>query len=103
MLCWRVKRFACRRMEKLLGYTVPVALGEGLFLPYGLLPRRQQLKTVVGKPIPVPKCTAGEHSAEFTKLLEEYHIKYITSLLELYEQQKGKYDKDRTTDIRLVE
>lgn len=90
-------------MEKLLGYTIPIALGEGLFLPFGLLPRRTPLTSVVGRPIPVPKCTAGENSAEFAKLLEEYHIKYITSLLALYDQHKDEYDKGRTSDIRLIE
>ena len=90
-------------MEKILGYTIPIVLGEGLFLPLGLLPRRTTLTSVVGKPIAVPKCTAGEDSAEFGKLLEEYHIKYITSLLALYDQHKDKYDQGRTSDIRLVE
>ena len=92
-----------RRMEKILGYTVPVALGEGLFLPLGLLPRRHPLTSVVGKPIAVPRCTAGEDSAEFAKLLEEYHIKYITSLVALYDEHKDRYDKGRTSDLRLVE
>lgn len=96
-------RAICRRMERALGYVIPVAIGEGLFVPIGLLPRRRPLTTVVGKPIAVPKCTAGENSAEFGKLLEDFHIKYITSLLELYDQHKDQYDKDRTSDMRLVE
>ncbi len=101
--CAELSGLACRRMEKMLGYVIPVALGEGLFLPYGLLPRRFPLVQVVGKPIAVPKCTSGEDSAEFGKLLEEFHIKYITSLLALYDQHKDTYDKGRTSDIRLVE
>lgn len=46
-----------RKMELSLGFTLPIAIGVGVFSPYGIMPYPVPLNIVVGKPIDVPKFT----------------------------------------------
>ena len=49
-----MRRFQ-RYLERTLGFTLPVAFGKGIFLPWGLLPYPVPLNVVVGAPIDVEK------------------------------------------------
>lgn len=46
-----------RKIEKTLGFTVPICIGVGLFMPFGILPYPVPLNIVIGKPIDVPRYT----------------------------------------------
>ncbi|KAL4526931.1 hypothetical protein Ndes2526A_g01348 [Nannochloris sp. 'desiccata'] len=49
-----------RFLERTLGFTIPLAFGRGVFLPYGLLPYPVPLNIVVGAPIEVEKYKGKE-------------------------------------------
>jgi len=48
-----------RKIEKTLGFTVPICIGVGLFMPFGILPYPVPLNIVIGKPVDVPKYTGA--------------------------------------------
>ncbi|XP_065225545.1 2-acylglycerol O-acyltransferase 3-like [Planococcus citri] len=56
---------------------------------FGLLPYQQQVTTVVGKPIPVPK--VEEPTKE---LIDKYHEIFVQEFVQLFEKYKGKYDPE---------
>ncbi len=78
----------CRRwIEKTWGVTFPLAHGDGIMTPgTGLLPRRQPLHIVVGRPIDLPKYTGDLHSGEGQKLADEFHGQYVAALQALWDR-----------------
>ena len=58
-----IRRFQ-RKIEKSLGFTLPVAFGRGVFLPWGLLPYPVRLNIVVGAPIDVEKYTGNANTCK---------------------------------------
>jgi len=90
-----------RRIEKRLGFTIPIVLGTGVFLPYGLLPRHNvTLRVVVGKPLEVPCVDPKSVSKkEFQDLVDNYHQQYINALLKLFDENK----EDARLTLRLAE
>ena len=99
-----IRRFQ-RYLEKTLGFTIPLAFGRGIFMPWGLLPYPVPLNIVVGAPIEVEKyeeAGSGRGGAVFEALVDKYHRQYVTALLELFDQHKEKFAKD-AADMRLLE
>lgn len=120
-----IRRFQ-RFLERTLGFTIPLAFGRGVFLPFGLLPYPVPLHIVVGAPIEVEKYEKKEaaeggsatsevshasssadggnrgRDAVFEALVDKYHGLYVTALLELFDQHKEKYAK-HAADMRLLE
>ena len=99
-----LRRFQ-RYLEKTLGFTIPLAFGRGIFMPWGLLPYPVPLNIVVGAPIEVEKyeeAGSGRGGAVFEALVDKYHRQYVTALLELFDQHKEKFAKD-AADMRLLE
>ena len=47
--------WCCRWLEHAVGITVPIFWGQGIIIPFGFLPKRSAINTVVGAPIPVPR------------------------------------------------
>jgi 2-acylglycerol O-acyltransferase 2 len=95
-----IRRFQ-RYLEKTFGFTIPLAFGRGIFLPWGLLPYPVPLNIVVGAPIEVEKydCQDG---AVFDALVDKYHKQYVTALLQLFDQHKEKFAKE-ASDMRVLE
>jgi Diacylglycerol acyltransferase len=114
-----IRRFQ-RYLEKTLGFTIPIAFGRGLFLPWGLLPYPVPLNIVVGAPIEVEKYTGeenggpaasdvsnasgsgGSRDAVFEAQVDKYHKQYVTALLDLFHQHKEKFAK-HASDMQLLE
>jgi hypothetical protein len=96
-----IRRFQ-RYLERTLGFTIPLAFGRGLFLPWGLLPYPVPLNIVVGAPIEVEKYEASTRGAVFDALVDKYHRQYVTALLELFDGHRSKFAK-HACDMRLLE
>ncbi|TPX67531.1 hypothetical protein SpCBS45565_g03683 [Spizellomyces sp. 'palustris'] len=82
-----------KALLRLCGFTIPLAYGRW----YTLIPRRQRVVTVVGKPIPVTK-TENPTSTQ----IDELQAQYIQALQNLYDRYKDEYDKDRKEDLKIV-
>ncbi|KAF6333584.1 monoacylglycerol O-acyltransferase 2 [Rhinolophus ferrumequinum] len=76
------------RLQKIMGISLPLFHGRGIFqYNFGLLPYRRPITTVVGKPIRVQK-TPNPSQEEVDKL----HQHYIKELCDLFEAHKLKYN-----------
>ncbi|XP_040345331.1 2-acylglycerol O-acyltransferase 2 [Herpailurus yagouaroundi] len=76
------------RLQKIMGISLPLFHGRGVFqYSFGLIPYRQPITTVVGKPIEVQK-TLHPSQEEVDKL----HRRYIKELCDLFEAHKLKYN-----------
>jgi len=83
---------------KILGFSLPVFHGRGMFNKnLGLLPFRSPLTIVIGKPIPVPKIDNPTQDE-----ISKYHAIYVQGLRDLYDQYKDEYDKERISELRVV-
>jgi hypothetical protein len=109
---WSVNQFGhdniirkCQRMiEKRLGFTIPIVVGRGVFLPLGLLPNPVKIVVVTGKPIRVEKYVGDDHeSAEFRALVDKYHGMYKKALIELFETHKERYTASEECHLNFVE
>ena len=89
-----------RRIEKRLGFTIPIVLGRGVFLPYGLLPMYDvDIRVVVGKPLKVPRVDPKSMSKDaFQELVDTYHGKYVKELYQLFHNAK-----DADVKVEIVE
>lgn len=76
-----------RRIERTLGFTIPIVLGRGVFLPFGLLPNYDlDLRVVIGSPLKVPHVDPKTMSREaFEEIVEEYHGMYTKALCDLFD------------------
>ncbi|XP_056681901.1 2-acylglycerol O-acyltransferase 2-like [Monodelphis domestica] len=81
-------RWIQEKLQKVMGISLPVFHGRGLFqYSFGLLPYRRQITTVVGKPIKV-KQNINPSSDE----VDHLHQQYMTELCNLFETHKIKYN-----------
>ena len=79
-------------------FTFPTLHGRGLLNDdYGLMPYRQPLIIVVGKPIRVEK-TAQPEQAEVDRL----HQRYIEELQKIWDTYKDHFAKDRKSDLQII-
>eukprot|EP00884_Botryococcus_braunii_P010435 jgi/Botrbrau1/19393/Bobra.0338s0023.1 len=96
-------------VEKKLGFTLPLFYGElwpfGILVPFGLLAPsgRGPLPVVTGSPLECPKFEGDINSPEGMALVDEYHQKYIDSLLALWDKHKDEYAPDRKGEMQLVQ
>lgn len=76
------------RLQKIMGISLPLFHGRGVFqYSFGLMPFRQSINTVVGKPIQVQK-TLQPSETEVNQL----HQHYIKELCKLFEEHKLKFN-----------
>ncbi|XP_066106018.1 2-acylglycerol O-acyltransferase 2 [Saccopteryx bilineata] len=81
-------RWIQNRLQKVMGISLPLFHGRGVFqYSFGLLPHRRPITTVVGKPIEVPQ-TPQPSQEDVDKL----HQHYIKELCNLFEAHKLKYN-----------
>jgi len=82
-----------------MGFSMPLFVGRGIFnYDFGLLPKRIQMVSVVGKPIDVPKIQNPSQED-----IDKYHKLYCDALVELWDKYKDEYAKDRKSSIRFVQ
>ncbi|XP_077205031.1 2-acylglycerol O-acyltransferase 1 isoform X2 [Paroedura picta] len=74
-------------MQNLVGFTLPLFHGRGIFQhSFGLMPYRKPINTVVGEPLAVkqnPNPTPEE--------IDQLHEKYLQELQKLFDKNKKKY------------
>jgi 2-acylglycerol O-acyltransferase 2 len=84
-------------IKKWTGIAPAIFIGRGFFqYSFGLIPRRNEIHTVVGAPIVVEKNILPSKDD-----VEELHQKFIGELEKLFEEHKGKYIKD-SENVRLI-
>ncbi|KAF9584524.1 diacylglycerol O-acyltransferase 1 [Lunasporangiospora selenospora] len=87
-------------MKKVLGFTMPMFNGRGVFnYEFGLMPRRRPVFIVIGQPIHVEKV----EGAPTTEQLEALQRKYIDELMTMWDRYKDKYAPNRTQELRIIE
>ena len=91
-----------RKIEKRLGFTLPIVLGRGVLFSFGLLPYPVPLHIVTGPPVHVPKFEGDVTSAAFRAQVDKYHGIYKKALFDLFESNKEKYAKD-AADMVIIE
>lgn len=88
------------RIEKLFGFTIPIAFGSGLFFKYGILPYSKPLDIVIGSPIKVEQCVDGNvGDARYEALIDKYHGMYVDALVKLFDENQEKYGKGAILNI----
>lgn len=82
---------------KYLGFSMPLFWGRGIFqYSFGVLPRRQPMYTVVGRPIrPAAVCKNPTHEQ-----IEELREMYIQELQHLFETYKVEFAPDAELSIQ---
>lgn len=87
-----------RRVQKLIGLGTPLVCGRGVFnYGFGILPHREALTTVVGKPIPVEK------NESFTSAdVDALHAKYVAAIGSLYRRYQPVFDPSGPTELTFV-
>nr|XP_004656320.2 2-acylglycerol O-acyltransferase 2 [Jaculus jaculus] len=81
-------RYIQNRLQKVMGISLPLFHGRGVFqYSFGLMPFRQPITTIVGKPIEV-KQTSMPTEEEVDRL----HQRYINELCNLFETHKLKFN-----------
>jgi len=79
----RIQRF----VKKYVGFSTPLFRGRGIFnYDFGLMPYRQQITTIVGKPIKIEK-----NENPTPEQLNQVHEFYLETLKNLYYSHREKY------------
>ncbi|CAF1417284.1 unnamed protein product [Adineta ricciae] len=87
-------------LQKIMGYSLPLFHGRGIFqYKIGLLPIRHPVHTYVGEPIQIPKVSSELITS---KLIDEYHQKYMDALEQLFDKYKTKHG-DMNSSIVFVD
>jgi 2-acylglycerol O-acyltransferase 2 len=89
------------KLQKKLGFAVPLIKGRGIFnYSFGLLPQRKPIHTYVGKPIDLPK-TARDKIDQ--ALIDKYHKQYMEELVALFETYKSQHELNPNAKITFVD
>jgi 2-acylglycerol O-acyltransferase 2 len=84
--------------QKLLGFSIPLCYGRGIFnYKMGLMPHRASLNVVVGSPIDCP-CEAKPSD----EMINEYHDRYLQALKALWDDHKDRYALNRRSSLRVM-
>nr|XP_056705782.1 2-acylglycerol O-acyltransferase 1 [Euleptes europaea] len=74
-------------LRKLVGFTLPLFHGRGIFqYSFGLMPYRKPINTVVGEPI-----TVKQNLNPTLEEIDQLHEKYLQELQKLFDSNKEKY------------
>ncbi|VDK53808.1 unnamed protein product [Anisakis simplex] len=88
-------RLIQQRIKRVLGFSTPIAHGRGIFnYNFGIWPYRHPINSVIGAPIAVQK--TPDPTDEQVDVL---HKKYITALIDLFEEHKAKYGVPKETQL----
>ncbi|KAF7477550.1 Hypothetical predicted protein [Marmota monax] len=85
--------------KKLMGFSPCIFWGRGLFSAnsWGLLPFAVPITTVVGHPIPVPRCLSPTEEQ-----VDHYHALYMRALEQLFEDHKESYGVPASTCLTFL-
>lgn len=84
-------------LTKVLGFSPPIFHGRGIFnYTFGLLPYRQPIFTVFGKPIDVKKVPNPTNEQ-----INQLHEQYIRELTELFDSYKVKCGADASAKLEI--
>nr|XP_027808770.1 2-acylglycerol O-acyltransferase 3 [Marmota flaviventris] len=85
--------------KKLMGFSPCIFWGRGLFSAnsWGLLPFAVPITTVVGHPIPVPRCLSPTEEQ-----VDHYHALYMRALEQLFEDHKESYGVPASTRLTFL-
>ncbi len=102
------------RMQKLLGFAMPVFCGRGVFnLDLGLLPHRRPIAIIVGAPLELRRVSAGGKRAaelgedwlsrdpEGAAMVEEWHAAYVEAVRALYQEHKAALYPRRMSSMHI--
>ncbi|CAG8288638.1 unnamed protein product [Penicillium olsonii] len=88
-------------IKKTLGFTVPLFHARGVFnYDVGLMPYRNPLNIVVGRPIPVMQQQNRDKIDD--RYIDELHSQYVDELGRLWDQWKDVYAKDREGELEII-
>ena len=92
-------------IKKITGIAPAFFKGRAIFNrdEAGLLPYRAAITSVVGAPIKCPKIEGDPNSPENVKIIDEYHMYYMTALKALWEKYKNEFAKKRRGSIQFKE
>ncbi|KAL1230034.1 2-acylglycerol O-acyltransferase 2-A [Trichinella pseudospiralis] len=86
------------KFRKFIRFSTPVFYGRGfLNLPFGILPFRQPICTVVGRPIEVTKCPNPTEQQ-----IDQLHQRYIDELRLLFEEQKSFFNIAEDVKLKII-
>ncbi|CAF3843988.1 unnamed protein product [Rotaria sp. Silwood1] len=76
-------------LQQKTGYALPLFYGRRIFQSkFGLLPYRHPIDTYIGERIKIPKLSPEHITPE---IVDEYHEKYLSALLQLFNTHKAKH------------
>ncbi|CAG8461702.1 7003_t:CDS:2 [Paraglomus brasilianum] len=94
-IVWKLQK----NMQRLLGFTLPLFHGRGVFnYNVGLMPHRRPITTIVGNPIEV---TQKDNPTE--EELRTIQQKYIDELFRIWETYKDTYAENRKKELTLID
>ena len=85
-------------MQKILGFSMPLIRGRGVFqYNYGLMPFRKPITTVVGEPIDCPKIAKPTQED-----IDKYHDLYCRGLTHVYDKHKNTLALQRKKSMKIM-
>ncbi|PGH01278.1 2-acylglycerol O-acyltransferase 2 [Blastomyces parvus] len=88
-------------VKRTLGFTVPLFHARGVFnYDVGLMPYRRPLNIVVGRPIQVVQ--QHDRAKIDDAYVDELHDKYVRELQRLWEEYRGVFATERTSELEIV-
>ncbi|CAO3650575.1 unnamed protein product [Cunninghamella echinulata] len=89
-----------KNMQSLLGFTLPLFHGRGIFnYDMGLMPHRRTMNVVFGAPIAPPTNVTDDNR---DSVIQELHQKYMESLQAIWDKYKDQYAPDRIRELAFV-
>ncbi|XP_043540809.1 2-acylglycerol O-acyltransferase 2-A-like, partial [Chiloscyllium plagiosum] len=86
------------KLQKVMGLALPLFHARGVFqYNFGLVPFRNPVHTVVGKPIAVERNVSPSRED-----IEKLHGEYLAQLVALFEENKTKYGIAESSHLELV-
>ncbi|WFC95308.1 2-acylglycerol O-acyltransferase [Malassezia brasiliensis] len=86
-----------QNVKRMLGFTIPIIEGRGLFhASFGWMPYQRPINVVIGEPVQVT------HTKEPTdEEVDAMHERYVQALFKLYEAHKDTLLPDRLNELHL--
>ncbi|KAI8338952.1 diacylglycerol acyltransferase type 2A [Chlamydoabsidia padenii] len=89
-----------KKLQSILGFTVPLFHGRGIFnYDIGLMPHRRSMHVVFGSPIEPPTNISEENKHQ---VVQELHAKYMDSLQGLWDKYKDDFAPNRIRELTFV-
>ncbi|KAL2010134.1 hypothetical protein VTN00DRAFT_5941 [Thermoascus crustaceus] len=88
-------------IKRTMGFTIPLFHARGVFnYDVGLMPYRRPLNIVVGRPIRVVQQQNRDQIDD--AYVDELHARYVRELQRLWEEWRGVFAKERTSEFEIV-